>query len=151
MARKKASVTWQDGNTNPYSESYRTRNGNAYSDTRADLGLGERHSGENGSEPHESFNANPDAMSDEEAERRVPSHRGNAQPSAEQIIGEEAKKTFTPKQLEIWNLLMVEEYTQDEVADHLNVSQKVVSTHLSAARKKFKAYCRANAHRIKRD
>jgi RNA polymerase sigma factor (sigma-70 family) len=149
MARKKATVTWQDGSTDPYNEKYQEHVGRDYwshMETKTPFGRG------SDGELIESVSANPDFLSDDDVKRRVPHLRirGNAQPSAEEILLEEAKTLLTEKQAQVWQALMVDEYTGEEASEVLGISQQMVSKHLSAARKKVESYLIANAHRIKR-
>lgn len=150
MGRKRALVRWQDGSTNAgyEHERYQEKAGKDYwsfMTAKAPFGFDE-----NG-QPKESGPANPDVMSDEEYERLSGNEKGNAQPSAEQILLEEAKALLTEKQAAVWQAVMIEEYTEAEAADVMGVSQPAVHKHLSVARKKITEYLQANAHRIKRD
>ncbi len=148
MGRKKSVVKWQDGSTDPYNESYKELVGKDYwshMQTKAPFGFTDDGS------VKESPSSNPDMFSDEDVERNDPSRKGTPQPSAEERLLDEAKKLLTDKQAQVWQAVMVEEYTTEETGDFLGVTQQMVSKHLAAARKKIIAYCAANKHRIKAD
>jgi RNA polymerase sigma factor (sigma-70 family) len=150
MGRKRAVVKWQDGSKDPYEERYQERPGKEYwAHMKAKTPFGFTEDGS----VKESASANPDMYSDEDIERLDPeqSVKGSAQPSAEQILLNEAKKLLTEKQAQVWRALMMDELTGDEASDILGISQQMVSKHLSAARKKIQGYLQENAHRIKRD
>lgn len=150
MGRKRAVVRWQDGSTEAglEGERYREINGADYSSfiyKNAPYGVDEF------GHPNEAVSASPDVLSDETAEDRNPEFKGKAQPSAEHILLEEAKRLLTEKQAAVWQAVMVEEYTEAEAANVLGVAQQTISRHLAAGRKKIASYLRANAHRLSGD
>lgn len=55
-------------------------------------------------------------------------------------ITQEAVKTFTDKQWEVWNLVMRNFYTQREAAKMLHISISALECRLRMAKKKFRAY-----------
>ncbi len=85
----------------------------------------------------ELFTANPDGLSEPE-----PRSSGT-----NKDIYELAKKAFaqlTPKQQEVWQLVMREQVSETEAARRLNISQPTVNQHLKYAKTKFAEYMRNN-------
>lgn len=146
--RKRAVVKWQDGSTEAGfgAERYETKTGADYwqfMNAHAPFGFDD-----NGM-VKESTPANADSLSDEDVNHRVPTYAVNAHPSGEQILLDEAKELLTEKQRIVWDFIMQEEYTQDEVADMMSISQVAVNKHFRAARKKVTEYLELNKSRLR--
>lgn len=58
-------------------------------------------------------------------------------PSLNQVFTKEALSCLTKRQLQIWEYMAYEKYTQDLIATKLGIAQPVVSRHIKAATKKL--------------
>jgi DNA-directed RNA polymerase specialized sigma24 family protein len=140
VARKKAAVRWQDGTTDAYGDNYKEITGSGYADfMEKNAPFGRDDYGNY----LESPSSNPDLLSDEDVVTE-----GSPLPDLSWEILQEALKTLTPKQLQVWKLIVQEQYTEEEAGDLLGVSQQAVHKNYAAANAKVTNYLLSQKHRV---
>lgn len=93
----------------------------------------------------------PNAASEENYESPFGPADGEAHPSGERILMEQALALLTEKQRYIWDLVMVKALPQDQVADFMNVSQQMISKQVAYSKKKVMSFLEENKSRVKAD
>ncbi len=89
---------------------------------------------------HEPIEANPDVLSENDGLKYIESKKDN------QMIEllKDVRHAFSKKELQVWNLVMKHNITQQEAADLLNITRRQLRTHLQRAHKKFKGFLEAS-------
>lgn len=90
---------------------------------------------------NEYFDANPDGLPGIEG-------RTSGTSQIQYQIMQEAFDQLTPKQQEVWTLVMREQVSQTDAATKLGVTRETLKTHLSRAKLKFTDYLRSQSSRV---
>lgn len=89
-----------------------------------------------GQEPAE---ANPDIVDADDGIKYLPSKKD----SKSARLLQEFRQSLTPRELQVWNLVMKHQYSQHETAQLLSIKQQVVLIYLKRAKAKFAKFAEA--------
>ncbi len=97
-------------------------------------------------EGHELPEANPDILADNEGIQYIVSHK-NAETAH---ILREFRLALTSRELQVWNLIMQQQYSFRKAAQVLKINQSTLRTYLTRAKSKFMKYMEA-IKRVEKD
>jgi len=89
---------------------------------------------------HEPTEANPDVLAESDGINYLPSKEDGEMAN----LLTEVRQFFSVRELQVWNLVMKHNLTQQEAADLLNISRPSLQNYLRRANKKFKEFMEAN-------